>query len=117
MATYIRFQNGQDICYGRVEGDTVHTLDGDLFHHPKETGTTIPLADVTPLLPCTPSKVMAVGFNYCDHAAEFSTPIPTEPNIFQKPVSCLTAAGSPVYYPKTMGDNVEYEVELVIVIG
>ncbi len=117
MATYIRFQADDGIRFGRVEGDTVHVLEGDLFQQPQDTGRTLPLSQVTPLLPCTPSKVMAVGFNYSDHAAEFNTPIPTAPNIFMKPVSCLTAAGSPVYYPKILSERVEYEAELVIVIG
>ncbi len=117
MATYIRFDHNGTPRYGRVEGDTVHLLTSDLLESTQETEETLPLASITPLIPCTPTKVMAVGFNYSDHAAEFNTPIPTAPNIFMKPLSCLTAAGQPVYYPKILSERVEYEAELVIVIG
>lgn len=119
MAKYIRYQTGENSApvYGRVEGDTVHALVGDIFGEIVASGETLPLADVTLLTPCDPSKIIAIGFNYGDHAAEFNTPIPTAPNVFMKPISALTAANTPVYYPSFVSERVEYETELVIVIG
>ncbi len=61
--------------------------------------------------------MLAVGFNYRDHAEEFHTPIPTDPNIFLKPPSCLAAHGQKVLYPRALTRQVEYEAELVVVIG
>lgn len=117
MSRFIRFFRHDAPVYGRVEGSTVHVLSGDLFSHWEETGHTLPLEGLTLLPPCQPGKILAVGFNYRDHAQEFHTPIPTEPNIFQKPVSCLAGPGQPVLYPKSLTHQVEYEAELVVVIG
>ncbi len=117
MAKYMRFEYQGTPRYGRLEGDVLHLLAGDLLEGTAETGDTVSLSDATPMIPCCPTKVLAVGFNYSDHAAEFNTPIPTAPNIFMKPLSCLTAAEAPVYYPKILSERVEYEAELVIVMG
>ncbi|KPF85780.1 2-hydroxyhepta-2,4-diene-1,7-dioate isomerase [alpha proteobacterium AAP38] len=61
-------------------------------------------------------KFIAVGLNFADHAAESNLPIPTEPVLFTKAVSCLTGPNDPVMIPK---DSVktDWEVELGIVIG
>ena len=117
MARFIRFQQNDRIAYGRLEGDTVHVLSGDLFDSREESGETLPLSDVTLLAPTQPSKVLCVGFNYRDHAEEFNTPIPEQPNIFMKPVSAVTGPEAPVYFPKTMVKQVDYEAEMVLVIG
>jgi len=61
-------------------------------------------------------KFIAVGLNFADHAAESNLPIPTEPVLFTKAISCLTGPNDPVMIPK---DSVktDWEVELGIVIG
>ena len=117
MARFIRFQHGERTLYGKLSGDTVHVLSGDLFGERQESGETLPLADVTLLSPCEPAKVFCVGFNYRDHAEEFNTPIPELPNIFMKPVTAVTGPEAPVYYPKVLAKQVDYEAELVAVIG
>lgn len=117
MARFIRFEDSCGIRYGRLEGDTVHVLQGDLFGARAETGETVDLAQVRLLVPCQPTKVLAVGFNYRDHAEEFHTPIPEIPNIFMKPLSALADPEQEVIYPRCMTSQVEYETELVIVVG
>ena len=117
MARFIRFQQEDRIAYGRLEGDTIHVLSGDLFDSREESGETLPLSSVTLLAPCQPTKVLCVGFNYRDHAEEFNTPIPEKPNIFMKPVSAVTGPEAPVYFPKWMVKQVDYEAEMVLVIG
>lgn len=117
MATFIRFMGPQGPTYGRVEDDVVYTLTGDLFGQWGETGQGRPLDGLELLAPCRPHKMLAVGFNYRDHAEEFHTPIPTAPNIFLKPTSCLAAPGQNVLYPRQLTQQVEYEAELVVVIG
>lgn len=61
-------------------------------------------------------KFIAVGLNFADHAAESNLPIPTEPVLFTKAVSCLTGPNDPVMIPKG-SVKTDWEVELGIVIG
>ncbi len=117
MARYVRFKSKDGVFYGRLEGEVIHALEGCLFGEHKDSGKTYAMSDVKLLTPTEPSKMMAVGFNYRDHAIEFHKPIPTEPNIFIKPNSCMAADGDDVLYPKELTTQVEYESELVIVIG
>ncbi|MEL6321929.1 MAG: fumarylacetoacetate hydrolase family protein [Cyanobacteria bacterium J06626_14] len=68
------------------------------------------------LAPCAPSKVVAVGKNYQQHAAEMGTPVPEEPLLFIKPSTAVTANETPIYYPP-QSQRVDYEGELALVIG
>ncbi len=61
-------------------------------------------------------KFIAVGLNYADHAAESNLPLPTEPVIFTKAVSCLQGPNDPVMIPRD-SKKTDWEVELGIVIG
>ena len=61
-------------------------------------------------------KFIAIGLNYADHAAESNLPIPTEPVIFTKAVSCLQGPNDPVMLPKE-SKKTDWEVELGVVIG
>jgi 2-keto-4-pentenoate hydratase/2-oxohepta-3-ene-1,7-dioic acid hydratase in catechol pathway len=78
--------------------------------------TELPPDQYVLLAPCAPSKVIAVGKNYADHAAEMGTPPPAEPLIFLKPSTAVTSTGSPIYYPQ-QSERVDYEGELALVIG
>jgi 2-keto-4-pentenoate hydratase/2-oxohepta-3-ene-1,7-dioic acid hydratase in catechol pathway len=68
------------------------------------------------LAPCAPSKIVAVGKNYRNHAEEMGTPVPEEPLLFLKPPTTITANGQAIYYPK-QSQRVDYEGELALVIG
>ncbi len=81
--------------------------------------------DSLPLVPGEPrlgapvtgvGKIVAVGFNYSDHAAEMSRELPTEPVLFMKAVTALSGPFDPVVMPRG-GVELDYEAELVIVIG
>ncbi|HYH65780.1 MAG TPA: fumarylacetoacetate hydrolase family protein [Urbifossiella sp.] len=63
-----------------------------------------------------PSKILCVGLNYRDHAIEGGKAIPTEPVLFAKYPNTLIASGDPIKLPK-VAQKVDYEAELVIVIG
>lgn len=117
MARFIRFMDCRGPVYGRVEQELVHVISGTPFGEWAPTGDVRPLEAVELLSPCQPTKMLAVGFNYRDHAEEFNAPIPTEPNIFLKPVSCLAAPGQAVLCPRELTRQVEYEAELVAVVG
>lgn len=63
-----------------------------------------------------PTKVIALGLNYRDHAEEFKMPIPAEPILFMKPATAVIYPGDPIVYP-AHATRVDYEAELAIVIG
>ncbi|WP_290924988.1 fumarylacetoacetate hydrolase family protein [Halodesulfovibrio sp.] len=71
-------------------------------------------AQLLPLV--TPSKVVCVGLNYKDHAAELGMPLPEEPMFFLKPPSCIINTGQPIYIPP-QSTRVDYEAELAIIMG
>ena len=68
------------------------------------------------LPPCEPGKIIAVGLNYRDHAAEFGKPGPEEPVLFSKMPGCVIPHGAPILYP-AISKRVDYEAELAIIIG
>src|SRR6185503_20536017 len=63
-----------------------------------------------------PGKVLCIGLNYRDHAAESNMQIPEKPVVFSKFSSCVIAPGEPVVIPST-SQQVDYEAELAVVIG
>lgn len=66
--------------------------------------------------PCLPTKVVCVGLNYRDHAAEMGLEIPKDPLLFLKPPSAVVAHDAPIPYPAHT-QRLEYEAELAVVIG
>jgi len=74
------------------------------------------LAAVHVLAPVTPSKIVCVGLNYSDHAAEIGQALPAEPLIFLKPSTAVIGPGDPIRLPPGVG-RVDHEAELGIVIG
>jgi len=78
---------------------------------------TLKLSDVKLLAPVIPrSKVVCIGKNYADHAAEMDSAVPTEPIIFIKPNTSVIGPNETIVWPK-MSERVDHEVELAIVIG
>jgi 2-keto-4-pentenoate hydratase/2-oxohepta-3-ene-1,7-dioic acid hydratase in catechol pathway len=84
---------------------------------PRLTGTTYPLADVRLLAPIVPSKIVAVGKNYADHAREMGGEPPAEPVLFLKPSTAVCGPSDPIRYPSALSKRVDYEGELAVVIG
>jgi 2-keto-4-pentenoate hydratase/2-oxohepta-3-ene-1,7-dioic acid hydratase in catechol pathway len=90
-------------------------VDGDIFGTFTE-GPEIASDDLTFLAPVSPSKVVCVGLNYRDHAAEQNKPLPDEPLLFMKPATAVIGPGAPISVPGWVG-RVDHEAELGIVIG
>ncbi len=124
-----RFTTGEDPQFGVVTGEVdehgeiaedavVVGLAGDpLYVGLKPTQTEHRLADVRLLAPVLPrSKVVGVGRNYRDHAAELGNEVPTEPLMFLKPNTSVVGPGDPVVHPR-QSEQVDYEGELAVVIG
>jgi 2-keto-4-pentenoate hydratase/2-oxohepta-3-ene-1,7-dioic acid hydratase in catechol pathway len=112
----VRFRSGDRIATGLVEGDHVRPLRGTFFQDPVPTGEEIPLTDARLLAPVIPSKVVAVGKNYVEHAAEMGGEVPEEPIIFLKPSTAVIGPGDPIQYP-AMATRVDHEAELAVVVG
>ncbi|MFB6170641.1 MAG: fumarylacetoacetate hydrolase family protein [Haloarculaceae archaeon] len=72
--------------------------------------------DVEVLPPCEPSKVVCIGLNYADHAAETDSDIPERPLLFLKPPNAVTGHGAAV--PLLPGkERIDWEAEIAVVIG
>jgi len=93
-----------------LEGDTNGT------YAPTVAGRPVSRARVTLLPPATPSKILCVGRNYAEHAAELGNEVPEKPLIFLKTPSSLIGPGVAVVHP-ALSERVDYEAELALVIG
>jgi 2-keto-4-pentenoate hydratase/2-oxohepta-3-ene-1,7-dioic acid hydratase in catechol pathway len=81
-----------------------------------ESGRAWPLNEVKLLPPSVPSKIVCLGRNYVEHAAELGNAVPTNPLIFLKPPSSVIAAEEPIVIPPD-SKRVDYEGELAVIIG
>ena len=115
---FARFDIGGEVKYGIVEGENIREIQGDLFGDHTPTGSVHPINTVTLLVPCTPSKLIALGLNYALHVQESSSsrPLPERPEPFYKVPSSLCNPGDPILIPPGAGET-HYEGELVAVIG
>lgn len=100
-----------------VEGDTVAAIAAHPFGEIRFTGARFPLEKVRLLAPILPSKVVAIGKNYAEHAREMGSEPPVEPVIFSKPSTAVIGPGEAIAYPQKLTQRVDYEGELAVVIG
>jgi 2-keto-4-pentenoate hydratase/2-oxohepta-3-ene-1,7-dioic acid hydratase in catechol pathway len=111
----VRYQDGSIVKWGAVEEDTVREMDGDPFGHFHLLAKGKRIEEVRLLSPCLPSKIVAVGLNYRDHAGELKMKIPEVPLLFLKPASSVIGPGDGIVYPE-MSQQVDYEAELGVVL-
>ncbi len=112
----VRYQDGAFIKWGVVEEAMVREMEGDPFGHFHLSSKAKRPEEVKLLAPCLPSKIVALGLNYRDHAEEVKMPIPEKPLLFMKPSTSVIGPGDGIVYPK-MSKRVDYEAELAVVIG
>jgi 2-keto-4-pentenoate hydratase/2-oxohepta-3-ene-1,7-dioic acid hydratase in catechol pathway len=136
-----RFAVGDEVKFGIVDGDSAGAAGNgtdqvlsreaggltvaEIAGHPfgpgageaKLTGVTYALADVRLLAPVLPSKVVAIGRNYLEHARETGSEPPAEPLIFLKPSTAVVGPGDAIVRPVHLSQRVDYEGELAIVFG
>lgn len=113
-----RFSHDDAIRYGILDGEELVVLAGDpMFAGYETTGERVLLADVALLAPVIPrSKVVCVGKNYHDHAAEMGGVAPEEPLLFLKPNTAVIGTGDTIVRP-ALSERTEHEGELAVVIG
>ncbi|MEW2009625.1 fumarylacetoacetate hydrolase family protein [Microbacterium sp. NPDC078814] len=114
-----RFRHDDAIMYGIIDDRELVVLAGDpMFSGYETTGARIPLTEATLLAPVIPrSKVVCVGKNYHDHAAEMGGVAPEEPLLFLKPNTAVIGPDDAIVRPVALSERTEYEGELVVVIG
>jgi len=113
----VRFLRRGKARYGILESDDrILPLSGNPFELRIEKGEGVPLSEALLLAPCEPTKVIGVGLNYRDHAAEIGFPVPEEPLLFLMPATAVIGPGGKIRYPE-MSRQVDYEGELAVVIG
>jgi 2-keto-4-pentenoate hydratase/2-oxohepta-3-ene-1,7-dioic acid hydratase in catechol pathway len=106
----------EDITYGTVEPDGIRLYHGSPLFQWERSETVLPITKVTLLAPIIPTKVVAVGRNYVDHAEEMSAEVPDVPIIFLKPPTSVVGPLAPVRLPADSSE-VHHEAELAVVIG
>jgi 2-keto-4-pentenoate hydratase/2-oxohepta-3-ene-1,7-dioic acid hydratase in catechol pathway len=122
---YCRFQTPAGPQYGEVvERDGALWIERLMPPFPEDPWTQgptgsfapVPLASVTLLAPVVPSKIVCIGRNYREHAAELGNEVPKEPLLFLKAPSSVIAPGEAIVAP-ALSERVDFEGELAVVIG
>ena len=120
---WIRYQYGGATSYGIVDGDHVEGVSGNPFDGHRKTGHRLPLSAVNIRVPFVPRTFYAAGINYEAHVREAAALLGTEPNlptradVGYRANNALIAHGEPIIIPADATEKVQYEGELVVVIG
>jgi 2-keto-4-pentenoate hydratase/2-oxohepta-3-ene-1,7-dioic acid hydratase in catechol pathway len=112
---YLRFETKGKKKYGVLENRTVYEITPNFYTKFKKTGKKFDISKVKLLIPCEPSKIVALGLNYISHASELKMALPKEPLIFLKAPTSAIGPGETIIYPD-ISLRVDYEAELAIVI-
>jgi 2-keto-4-pentenoate hydratase/2-oxohepta-3-ene-1,7-dioic acid hydratase in catechol pathway len=115
MTRFFRIEYEGGPRYAIAQDQGWRLLEGDLFGE-HEAGDAIPSTGYRVLAPVAPSKIVAVGLNYKDHAAEQNKPLPPEPLIFIKPSTSVIGPGDAIVIPEGIG-RVDHEAEVGVVIS
>lgn len=111
-----KFKSREGTHFGIVEDNSIKTIEGSIFDTKLIlTNKNYNLNEVKLLPPSSPTKIIAVGLNYKDHAKELKMKLPEEPLIFMKPSSSIIGPFDEIIYPQGI-KRLDYEAELGIVI-
>ena len=112
----VRYSRQGEVGFGILEGETVAAISPHPFGAFEYTGEPLPAAELRLLAPVLPSKVIAIGRNYAEHARELGNEVPPEPMIFLKPSTSVIGPGDPIVRPEGVG-QVDFEGELAVIVG
>jgi 2-keto-4-pentenoate hydratase/2-oxohepta-3-ene-1,7-dioic acid hydratase in catechol pathway len=107
---------GDEIVYGVAEAEGITVYRGTPFVAWEPTESIIPFEEAHLLAPVFPTKVVCVGRNYAEHAAELGNQVPDDPVIFIKPSTSVIGPGAPIVLPSEALE-VHHEAELAVVVG
>lgn len=111
-----RFSLGGEVGFAVVEADELAVINTHPFGAVSFTGVRLPLDGVRLLPPIIPSKVVAVGKNYVDHAREMGSEPPAAPLLFMKPSTSVVGPFTAIARPSSV-EQLDFEGELAVVIG
>jgi 2-keto-4-pentenoate hydratase/2-oxohepta-3-ene-1,7-dioic acid hydratase in catechol pathway len=114
MFRLYRIQHAGTPLYAAEREGRWRLVDGDVFGTFRE-GPEISQDNIRILPPVSPSKIVCVGLNYKDHAAEQDKPLPAEPLLFIKPSTAVIGPGASIEAPLWAG-RIDHEAELGVVI-
>jgi 2-keto-4-pentenoate hydratase/2-oxohepta-3-ene-1,7-dioic acid hydratase in catechol pathway len=119
---WVRFEYENQVRHGIVEGDIIACVDGAPFTDPQRTGQKVALSAVRLLAPVIPSTFYAAGINYLQHvlnaqARGLPVQVPAQADIGYRAVNALIATESPIVVPADSSGKLQFEGELVAVIG
>ncbi|HVB17362.1 MAG TPA: fumarylacetoacetate hydrolase family protein, partial [Stellaceae bacterium] len=120
---WLRYAADGHEAYGIIEGDEVVEVKGDPFAGYERTPTRRKLGAVKFLVPVIPKTFYAAGLNYAEHVTEMAKKrgeepkLPPEADVGYRANNALIAHGENIVIPKDAGELVQYEAELVAVIG
>lgn len=117
MTRFVRYATTEGPRFGVVDEAGVRAIDGHPFGGWTDTGQQVPLDTLKLLAPIIPTKVVAVGRNYADHAAEMGGDLPAKPLLFFKPTSAIVGPGDPVQIPTEVTEEVHHEAEVAVVVS
>src|SRR5215207_2953689 len=102
MTRFLRIDYNGQPRHVLEQGGEWRLLEGDLFGR-YTSGAAVPPTGDRLLAPVVPSKIVCVGLNYKDHAAEVNKPLPPEPLIFIKPTTSVIGPGDAIVLPDGIG--------------
>jgi 2-keto-4-pentenoate hydratase/2-oxohepta-3-ene-1,7-dioic acid hydratase in catechol pathway len=116
MAAIGRFQKGDEIFHAKIVEGRLFRVRGDVFGSPSFDKKAMPFKGLKTLTPVAPSKIIAIGLNYADHAREQNKALPKEPLFWLKAPTSLIPDGARIEVPYPH-HRTDFEAELAIVIG
>jgi 2-keto-4-pentenoate hydratase/2-oxohepta-3-ene-1,7-dioic acid hydratase in catechol pathway len=115
---WVRYSLDSKIAYGSLGADNrITPIEGDIFGKWTWRSEKVDFENIQLLAPVRPPTIIGIGLNYREHATERSRPIPKAPAIFLKASTSVADPGQPIILPSMAPSEVDYEAELVIVIG
>jgi 2-keto-4-pentenoate hydratase/2-oxohepta-3-ene-1,7-dioic acid hydratase in catechol pathway len=120
---WCRFQAGRTVAYGIIDDNTVTEVEGSPFGDHRRTASTHLLSRVKLLVPVIPPTFYAAGVNYREHVTEMAhrrgvkPEFPPQADVGYRASNALIATDEPIVIPRDATDQVQYEGELVAVIG
>ena len=111
----VRFAIDKKVKYGILNDESIQVIEDKPFRYIKVSDHYYQLSKVKLLLPCLPSKIIALGLNYHSHAKELNARLPDAPLTFLKPSTAVIGPEDNIIYPSASA-RVDYEGELGVVI-
>lgn len=112
-----RIRTDGQAAYAVIEADGFRLIDGDVYGDWQQSDRIVPPDAAALLAPVDPPQIVAIGLNYRKHAVESGIPVPDQPLLFVKTVNTVVGPDRPIVLPAMAPSEVDYEAELVVVIG